>query len=120
MWGKKFGVTSLRTAIDPQLGQREKEWIQSLDLRGSLKIGDSEAILRTAIVALAEARPEKVYIPAAQAETEHRSDGSERASPSCFVCRERRLAAGQPSSPRLFSPQFFLWGAEVTHVRGNA
>src|SRR5258708_36434136 len=70
MWGKKFGVTSLRTAIDPQLGQREKEWIQRLDLRGSLKIGDSEAILRTAIVALAEARPEKVHIPAMQAETE--------------------------------------------------
>ena len=41
--------------MDLQLHQREKEGIWILDLRGHLIIGDSEAILRTAIVALAEA-----------------------------------------------------------------
>jgi anti-sigma B factor antagonist len=41
--------------MDLQLHQREKEGIWILDLRGHLMIGDSEAILRTAIVALAEA-----------------------------------------------------------------
>ena len=45
----------MRTAMDLQLHQREKEGIRILDLRGPLIIGDSEAILRTAIVALAEA-----------------------------------------------------------------
>lgn len=38
-----------------QLHQREKEGIRILDLRGHLTIGDSEASLRAAIVALAEA-----------------------------------------------------------------
>jgi hypothetical protein len=47
---------SLRTTVDFQPDQREKEGIWILDLRGYLIIGDSEAILRTAIVALAEAR----------------------------------------------------------------
>jgi len=37
-----------------QLDQRKKEGIWILDLRGHLITGDSEAILRTAIVALAE------------------------------------------------------------------
>src|SRR6266851_755710 len=46
----------MRTAMDLQLHQREKEGIRILDLRGPLIIGDSEAILRTAILALAEAR----------------------------------------------------------------
>ena len=35
--------------------QREREGIQILDLRGHLVIGDSEAMLRTTIVGLAEA-----------------------------------------------------------------
>jgi len=97
MIGKKVLFTSLRTAIDPQLGQRETEWIRILDLRGSLIIGDSEAILRTAIAALAEARPEKVCIPASQAETKNGS-GSEHASPSCVVSCEGRLATDNSSS----------------------
>ena len=42
-------------AMDLQLSQREKEGIYILDLDGSLTIGDSEMILRTTIVALAEA-----------------------------------------------------------------
>jgi hypothetical protein len=41
--------------MDIQLHQREKEGIRILDLRGHLTIGDSEASLRAAIVALAEA-----------------------------------------------------------------
>ena len=41
--------------MDIQLHQREKEGIRILDLRGHLIIGDSEASLRAAIVALAEA-----------------------------------------------------------------
>ena len=41
--------------MDLQLHQREKEGIRILDLRGHLTIGDSEASLRAAIVALAEA-----------------------------------------------------------------
>ena len=56
MFGKQSVVTSLRTAISPQLHQREKKGIWILDLRGPLIAGDSEAILRTAVVALAEAR----------------------------------------------------------------
>jgi len=53
---------SLRTTMDFQLDQREKEGIWILDLRGDLIIGDSEAILRTAIVALAEARAVNVIL----------------------------------------------------------
>jgi anti-sigma B factor antagonist len=41
--------------MDLQFDQREKEGIRILDLRGHLIIGDSEATLRTAMVALAEA-----------------------------------------------------------------
>jgi anti-sigma B factor antagonist len=62
MFGKKFVVTSLRTAIDPTLHQREKDGIRILDLQGPLKTGDSEASLRTAIVALAEARAVNIVI----------------------------------------------------------
>jgi anti-sigma B factor antagonist len=53
---------SLRTTVDFQLDQREKEGIWILDLRGHLIIGDSEAILRTAIVALAESRAVNVIL----------------------------------------------------------
>jgi len=53
---------SLRTTVDFQLDQREKEGIWILDLRGHLITGDSEAILRTAIVALAEARAVNVIL----------------------------------------------------------
>jgi anti-anti-sigma regulatory factor len=41
--------------MDLQLGQREKEGICILDLDGSLTIGDSEVMLRTTMVTLAEA-----------------------------------------------------------------
>jgi anti-sigma B factor antagonist len=53
---------SLRIAKDLQLHQREKEGIWILDLRGHVTIGDSEAILRTAIVALAEARAVNIIL----------------------------------------------------------
>ena len=52
----------LRTTVDFQLDQREREGIWILDLRGHLIIGDSEAILRTAIIALAEARAVNVIL----------------------------------------------------------
>jgi len=42
--------------VDLQLHQREEEGIRILDLQGHLIIGDSEAILRTTIDALVEAR----------------------------------------------------------------
>ncbi len=53
---------SLRTTVDFQLDQREKEGIWILDLRGHLITGDSEAILRTAIVALAEERDVNIIL----------------------------------------------------------
>lgn len=40
---------------DLQVHQREKEGIRILDLQGRLTIGDSEATLRTAVIALADA-----------------------------------------------------------------
>src|SRR5260370_10492795 len=52
----------MRTAMDLQLHQREKEGIRILDLRGPLIMGDSEAILPTAIVALAEARAVNIIL----------------------------------------------------------
>jgi len=48
--------------VDFQLDQREKEGIWILDLRGHLITGDSEAILRTAIVALAEERDVNIIL----------------------------------------------------------
>jgi anti-anti-sigma regulatory factor len=48
--------------MDLQLHQRENEGIRILDLRGHLIIGDSEATLRTAIVALAEPRAVTVLL----------------------------------------------------------
>ena|SRR5258706_1986587 len=45
-----------------QLDQRKKEGIWILDLRGPLTIGDSETILRTAIVTLAEARAVNIIL----------------------------------------------------------
>ena len=45
-----------------QLHQREKEGIRILDLRGHLTIGDSEAALRSALVALAETRAVNVIL----------------------------------------------------------
>ena len=53
---------SLRTTVDFQLDQREKEGIWILDLRGHLITGDSEAILRTAIAALAEERDVNIIL----------------------------------------------------------
>jgi anti-sigma B factor antagonist len=43
-----------KPAMDLQLSQREKEGICILDLDGSLTIGDSEVMLRTTMVTLAE------------------------------------------------------------------
>ena|ERR1700733_7273788 len=48
--------------MDLQLSQREKEGICILDLDGSLTIGDSEMILRTAIVRLAEAKTVNIIL----------------------------------------------------------
>jgi anti-sigma B factor antagonist len=48
--------------MDLQLNQREKEGIRILDLRGHLVIGDSEATLRAAIVALAEAKAVNIIL----------------------------------------------------------
>jgi hypothetical protein len=53
---------SLRTTVDFQLDQREREGIWILDVRGHLIIGDSEVILRTAIVTLAESRAVNVIL----------------------------------------------------------
>jgi anti-anti-sigma factor len=44
-----------KPAMELQLSRREKEGICILDLDGSLTIGDSERMLRTAIAKLAEA-----------------------------------------------------------------
>ena len=49
-------------AMDLQLSQREKEGIYILDLDGSLTIGDSEMILRAAIVRLAETRAVNIIL----------------------------------------------------------
>jgi anti-sigma B factor antagonist len=49
-------------AVDLQLRQRQKEGIWFLDLRGRLIIGNSEASLRTAIVALAETRAVNIIL----------------------------------------------------------
>ena len=57
-----------------QLYQREKEGIPILDLRGHLTIGDSEAALRGAIDALAEARAVNVILNLAEV-TEIDDDG---------------------------------------------
>ena len=48
--------------MDLQLHQREREGIWIFDLQGPIKIGDSEAILRNAIVALAEARAVNIIL----------------------------------------------------------
>jgi anti-sigma B factor antagonist len=48
--------------VDLQLHQREKEGIWILDLRGRLVMGDSEASLRAAIVALTEARAVNIIL----------------------------------------------------------
>src|SRR6266852_9028061 len=53
---------SLRIAKDLQLHQREREGIWILDLRGQVTIGDSETILRTAIVALAETKAVNIIL----------------------------------------------------------
>lgn len=57
-----------------QLYQREKEEIRILDLRGHLTIGDSEAALRGAIGALAEAKAVNVILNLAEV-TEIDDDG---------------------------------------------
>ena len=51
-----------KPAMDLQLHQRKKEGIWILDLQGPITIGDSEAIPRTAIVALAEARAVNIIL----------------------------------------------------------
>src|SRR5260370_12886454 len=72
-----------------QLRQREKEGIWILDLRGPLIIGDSEAMLRTAITALAEARPVNIVLNFAGV-TEIDADGLA----ALVLCRARILRSG--------------------------
>jgi anti-sigma B factor antagonist len=52
----------LRTKTDAQIDHRQKEGVRILDLRGPLIIGDSEANLRSATVALAETKAVKVIL----------------------------------------------------------
>jgi anti-sigma B factor antagonist len=59
---RRFRGSSGSQRKDLQLHQRDKEGIRILDLRGHLIRGDSEAILRTAIVALAEARAVNIIL----------------------------------------------------------
>src|ERR1700736_926096 len=60
--------------MPPQLHHREKEGISILDLHGPITIGDSEATLRTAIIALAESRAVNIILNLA-AVTEIDDDG---------------------------------------------
>jgi anti-sigma B factor antagonist len=71
---KKEEFTQHKPAMDLQLHQREKEGIWIFDLRGSLIIGDSEAILRSTIVALTEGRDVNVILNLAGV-TEIHDDG---------------------------------------------
>jgi anti-sigma B factor antagonist len=48
--------------MDFHLYQREKEEIRILDVRGHLTIGESETILRSSIITLAEARNVKIIL----------------------------------------------------------
>ena len=48
--------------MDLHLHQREKEGIRILDVRGHLTIGESETILRSSIIALAEARDVNIIL----------------------------------------------------------
>ncbi|SRR5258706_12856402 len=68
MLGKDSVVTSLRTAVDPHLHQREKNGIRILDLHGPLTSGDSESRLRTAIIAMTETRAVNVILNFARVE----------------------------------------------------
>ena len=63
-------------AMGLRLNHREKEGIQILDLRGSLKAGDSEASLRTAIDAFVKAGDLNVILNLAEV-TRIDADGSE-------------------------------------------
>jgi len=65
---------SPRTHTEVQLDQRQKEGIWILDLRGPLVIGDSEANLRSSIVALAETQAVKIILNLARV-TEIDDDG---------------------------------------------
>jgi anti-sigma B factor antagonist len=62
--------------MDKRLGQREKEGIRILDLRGQLKAGDSESTLRSAINALARDNVVNIVLNLA-AVTKIDSDGLE-------------------------------------------
>ncbi len=75
--------------MDLQLHQREKEGIRILDLQGQLTIGDSEATLRTSIVALAEAKVVNIILNFLGV-TEIDDDGLS----ALAFCRERIVASG--------------------------
>jgi anti-sigma B factor antagonist len=63
-------------AMDRHLGQREKEGIRILDLRGQLKAGDSESNLRSMIDALARDNVVNIALNLAEV-TKIDSDGLE-------------------------------------------
>ncbi len=48
--------------MDLEIQEREKEGIRILDLRGPLRIGDSEAVLRAAISELTESGPVNIVL----------------------------------------------------------
>jgi anti-sigma B factor antagonist len=89
--------------MDFQLHQREKEGIWILDLRGRLIIGDSEATLRSAIVALAEAGAVNIILNLAGA-TEIDDDGLA----TLIFCHARIVRSGGAlkllNLPRHLSP----------------
>ena len=73
-----------------RLGQREKEGIQILDLRGDLKAANSEASLRTTINALVKANDLNVILNLAQVT---RIDGGGLAA-LVFCCTQIRMCGG--------------------------
>jgi anti-sigma B factor antagonist len=62
MDAKNKALTSGEPSMDFHLKQREKEGICILDLQGTLISGNSEAILRNKIAALAEARAVNIVL----------------------------------------------------------
>jgi anti-sigma B factor antagonist len=76
-------------AMDLQLNQREKEGICILDLDGSLTVGHSEMILRTAIVRLSEGNTVNIILNLAGV-TEIDVDGLS----ALFFCYARTVGSG--------------------------
>jgi anti-sigma B factor antagonist len=79
------------SAMDMRLGQREKEGIRILDLRGQLKAGDSESTLRSTINALASDNVVNILLNLAEV-TKIDSDGLE-ALVLCYTQLRKRGGA---------------------------